>query len=96
MTLDVTLVIAIIGCLLAVSAWIDSRRKAAMKEGEQKQTVSQLRADLDKARERVAILEDRLREADGDVREIKADIKHLISTVDRMSEKLDRHLEDGK
>jgi predicted nucleic acid-binding Zn-ribbon protein len=96
MTLDLTMAIAIIGCLLAVSAWIDSRRKAAMKEGEQKGTVARLREDLLGAERKIAALEERLRDSDGDVREIKSDVKHLIATLDRMADKLDKHLEEGK
>ena len=67
-----------------------------MAEGAQKQTLAQVRLDLERAREKIADLEVRLREADGNLREIMSDIKHLISAVDKMSEKLDKHIGERK
>lgn len=93
MTIDVTLGLAILAGLIGAAGWLDSRRKAAMKDGEQKKAIDQLEADLNRAHEKLRSLEERVRTTEGDGREMKADMKHILDSIERMEKKLDRHME---
>ena len=90
--IDVSLGIAILGSILAVLAWVDSRRKAAVSEGKHVQTVDQLKEDLNRCHEKLRNLGDRLNTSDVNVGEIKADIRHILDAITRVEGKLDGHI----
>ncbi len=74
MVVDLTLAIAIIGCLLGVLAWFDSRRKAAVLEGKHLQELQDMQKRINSLEAEVKSVRACYADTDGDIREIKNDI----------------------
>jgi predicted RNase H-like nuclease (RuvC/YqgF family) len=94
--MSLTLLIAIISglaSLAAIATFLGNRRRAAMDEGKRQQIVEQIRQNLDRARERIREIENKLSTTEGDMRELKADVKHVLDAIERLEGKLDRHIE---
>ncbi len=77
MVIDVTLAIAIVGCLLAMLAWFDSRRKAAMAEGKHLQEIIDMQKKVASLEGEVKSVQECYASTDGDIREIKNDISWI-------------------
>ena len=73
----------------------NQKTREDMERGRNEQIIKDIQADLDRAHVKIRDLDERIRGSDGDLREIKTDVKHLLDAVDRVAVKLDRHLEAG-
>jgi predicted nucleic acid-binding Zn-ribbon protein len=93
-----TLIIAIasgLASLAAIATFLGNRRRAAMEEGKRQQIMEQMRQDLEHAREKIRDIEGKFSVADGDMRELKTDVKHILNAIERLEGKLDGHLGVG-
>lgn len=94
--MTLTLVIAGISALASLTAivtFLGNRRKLAMEEGARQQIIKQIRCDLDRAYTKIHDSEGKFSEAAGDMRELKTDVKHILTAIVALGEKLDRHVE---
>jgi len=85
---DISLLIAIIGCALALLAFFDGRRKLAMQEGKHIETVEQLRGRVGTAETKVEALTACYQTTDADIREIKTDITWIKGALEEIKGKL--------
>jgi predicted nucleic acid-binding Zn-ribbon protein len=92
MTLDITMAVAILGAVLAILAWLDSKRRAAMAEGKHVKEVEQLQVDLTRCHEKLRSLESRVNSSDVNVGEMRADLRHILDAIGRIEGKLDGHI----
>ena len=77
MVIDLTLAIAIVGCLLGVLAWFDGRRKVAVAEGKHLQEISEMQKKIAALEGEVRAVQECYANTDGDIREIKNDISWI-------------------
>jgi recombinational DNA repair protein RecR len=94
--INVALLVAIIGCLIAIAGYVDSRRKAAILEGKQQQLIDQLRADLARAFEKIHTLERCTQTSEQNNREILTDIRWIRESIGEIKERLASMESDGK
>lgn len=95
MSIDLQTLVSL-GSLLGVSIAvyrIYKMKEAAMKaEGIQQQRQTTLESDLLLAKAKITDLEARLRTTDCGVASIQTDIKHIVSALSRIEQKLDTHI----
>jgi hypothetical protein len=94
--LDLPMAIAVIGCLLAVSAFIDQRRKSAMMEGRHLAEVKALEDRVVAAETSVKSLQACYQTTESDIREIKTDLSWIKQALTELKESLARVGDDGK
>jgi hypothetical protein len=83
-SIDLTLAIAVIGCLIGITSFIDGRRKAAIVEGTHLEEIRQLRERVTQAEGEVKGLSACYQTTTADIREIKTDITWIKATLQRM------------
>ena len=88
--IDVNLLIAIIGCVLAVVAFVSGQRKAAIMEGKHLATVAQLEKRQGELEAKVVALSTCYQNTDADIREIKTDIEWIREALKEIKEKVAR------
>ena len=86
-------ILAILGSLLNFWKFGTAVKERALAEGKHLETIDQLRRDLDRAYEKIRTLECDTGKVEGDIIEIKNDIKHMLKAVERMEVKLDGHID---
>jgi hypothetical protein len=92
---DLALIVAVtalIGNVLSFIRFGSFARDKAIEEGRRHETMEQLRRDLVAAHDKIRILEKGHGEMEGDIIEIKSDLKHIIKAIERLEKKLDEHL----
>jgi len=77
--------------VIAIYKFAESKRERAMQEGRRQQEIEQLRKDLTNAHDKIRDLEKETRCFDLDLTEVKSDVKHILSVL----EKIERKLENG-
>lgn len=83
-----TVVAILVGLSALVTFWT-TRRRAVLEEGKKAQEVEQLKRDLDRAHEKIRQIEIKLTSAEGDMRELKTDVKHILAAINRLEQKID-------
>jgi hypothetical protein len=86
------------GIIAALFAWIpvarfvgDMRRDMRthdIAEGERRQVLSTMRHDIDEAHHRIGYLDTRVDDIQSIIVEMRTDMKHLVSTVDKIAQKV--------
>lgn len=87
-------VLAIAGNILSFIRFGSMAKEKAVAEGKHLETIDQLRRDLDRAYEKIRTLETAKGETEGDIIEIKNDLKHIIKAIERLEKKLDGHIDN--
>lgn len=75
--------------LIAIYGFYNQRRAYAMEQGKKQADITQLRRDLDHAFEKIHSLEESGRCTDIDLAELRTDMKHVISSLERIEKKLE-------
>lgn len=97
--MSVALAVAIasgLASLMAIFTFLGNRRKAIMEEGKRQQIVEHIRADLGLAHDKIRDIELKIYSTEGDMRELKNDVKHILNALERLEGKLDSHIEREK
>lgn len=89
-------VLAIAGHVLSFLRFGSLAKERAVAEGKHLETIDQLRRDLDRAYEKIRMLEGTTNTTEGDIIEIKNDLKHIIKAIERMEKKFDSHIDGHK
>jgi hypothetical protein len=79
--IDLSLAIAVIGCILAIIAFFNGQRKAAIMEGKHQEVVAQLAKRQVELEAKVLVLVTCYQNTDADIREIKTDIEWIRETL---------------
>jgi hypothetical protein len=90
-----TLVSLIVGCT-AIYNFSLARRQAAMAEGKRMQEQDQIRRDLDRAYEKIRVLETGGQTTALELVEIKTTLKYIRESIERMESKLNHHCDGGE
>ena len=85
-SIDLTMAIAVIGCLIGITSFLDGRRKAAIVEGKHLEEIRQLRERVMQTEAEVKGLSACYQTTTSDIREIKTDITWIKETLQRMVE----------
>lgn len=92
---NIASVTAFLVSVTAIVAFLVSRKKAAIEEGKQLKEVEQLRADLDRAHEKIRDLTIKVHAGDVSLASIGTDVKNLLEATKRIEAKLDGHIVAG-
>ena len=76
--------------ILAISKFYADRRDRAVEEGKMQGEIAQLRRDIDAAYSKMREMETAARCADVDIASIQSDIKHILSALVRIENKLEQ------
>lgn len=82
-------VVAIFGAGLSLWKLMKAQRGATVEEGKRMREQEQLQRDLAEAKAKIAELERRSQTADTDMAVIKSDVKHILTSLSKIEEKLD-------
>lgn len=88
----VGLVGGLIGCLaglVAILAYGQNKKDAAMAEGRRRAEIEQLRKDIEAVECRVDRIEDKMGASDVDLAEIKTDLRHVLADIAKLFDKID-------
>lgn len=96
MPIDLTMTIAIIGCLLAIVAFFDQRRKAAMAEGRHQAEVKELEKRVIATESAVKTLQGRYQTTEADIREIKTDLIWIKQALTEIKDSLRQATDVGR
>jgi hypothetical protein len=88
--IDVSLAIGIIGCVLAIVAFANSQRKAAIMEGKHLESVQQLEKRQAELEALVKSLSTCYQTTDADIREIKTDLFWIKEALRDIKESLSK------
>ena len=83
-------IISIVVGLIAIIGFFNTRKAAAVAEGKRQQELAQLEKDVTAAHDRIRQLEEAGRCTEGDIRELKTDVKHIIDSLARIEAGLNR------
>ncbi len=83
------LIVTFAGFILAASKYTSDRQKDAMEAGKRQQIVAQLQIDLVSLRQKLAEVEKQVHDGDGDMREVRADLKHIIEAIGEIKKRMD-------
>lgn len=90
MTLHVAIaILSALASITVVVTFFGTRRAAAVADGKRQEQFDQVRRELDRAMEKIHILETRMSDGDLSVAEIKTDIKHVLFALARLEKKID-------
>jgi hypothetical protein len=81
---DLSFVVALIGCTIAVASFFRAGRKAAVSEGKQQAEVDKLRDGQVRMGAEIADLQKCSHTTDADIREIKTDLKWIRRTLEQL------------
>ena len=82
--------ISLIVGLIAVYKFYDDKRNRAIEEGQMRQTVAQLRKDIDAAYIKIHDIEKNASCAEIDLAEVRRDVKHILDALARIETKLSK------
>ena len=85
MTIDITIAIAIVGCLLGIIAFADGRRKMAIMEGRYQEAQAQMERRVTEADAVLSGLRSCYQSTDADIREIKTNIEWIKKGMDALT-----------
>jgi hypothetical protein len=92
-------IVTLLGALAALLVIFQTQRKTTMKTAEREglhlATITELRRDLTACIERVASVERDARTTEGSVIELKTDVRHILDSLTRIEEKLDRRTRES-
>jgi septal ring factor EnvC (AmiA/AmiB activator) len=94
--IDLTMAVAIIGCILAIVAFFDQRRKAAMAEGRHMAEVKELEKRLGSTEGSVKMLQGCYQTTEADIREIKTDIIWIKRALTEIKDSLNQASDVGR
>lgn len=86
----IPIIIAGIGCLLAIIGWADSRRKVAIAEGHYQERISRMQIDIDRLYEKHSLLENNFHTAENATAEMKNDIKWIKDAITRIEHNMEK------
>ena len=97
-------IIGAIGLLSAMSAWVPLVRffreahadikERARQEGRQDQLITKMALDIDSAHIQIRDIYARLEKNQGQITEMRADLKHIVKAVDGICNRLDNGCKD--
>jgi len=91
MSIDFALLIALVGAVgsaVAIIRGLHDRRLYVMAQGAKEERLLRLRDDLDRAHEKIRVLESCRHEADIDMEAMKKDIEYIKASVDEIKNML--------
>jgi len=94
--IDLTMAVAIIGCILAIVAFFDQRRKAAMAEGRHMAEVKELEKRLGSTESTVKMLQGCYQTTEADIREIKTDLTWIKKALTEIKDSLNQASDVGR
>jgi len=83
-------ILSIIVGVIAIVGFFNTRKAAAVAEGKRQQELEQLERDVKAAHEKIRELEAAGKCTDGDIRELKTDMKHVLDALSRIEERLQK------
>lgn len=89
-------VVAVVVGLSTLYSFGVSRRKAAMEEGKKDERFQQMAKDLERAFDKIRTLESANHVSDKSLGEIKIMLANIKESLDKLSEKFDRHCEGSE
>ena len=81
---DLLPIISILVGVSAIIGFFSNRKAAAVLEGKRQKELEQLEKDVMAAHEKIRQLEEAGKCTDGDIRELKTDMKHVIAALERI------------
>lgn len=91
--MDTALILSVISGLVSLTAlanFYSARRAAIMAQGAKDEKLQRMRDDLDRAHEKIRILEGFQHGSDLEMRDIKKDIEYIKKSVDEIKSMLAR------
>lgn len=83
------MVVTVLGFIIAASKYTSDRQKDAVETGKRQQIVAQLQIDLVSLSKKLAEVEKQVHDGDGDMREVRADLKHIIEAIGEIKKRMD-------
>jgi hypothetical protein len=75
--------------LIAIYGFYNQRRQTAMDQGKKQADILQLRKDIDHAFDKIQVLEKSGACTDKDLAELRTDMKHVLTALERIERKLE-------
>lgn len=82
--IDISVLVAILACVISVASFIQAGRKVAMAEGKHLQEVTDLKAKVAALEAEIKTTQECYQSQDGDIREIRADITWIKQALEEI------------
>ena len=96
-TINLSLVLSLLGLItgiIAILTFAGTRKKVAIEEGKHLALVDELRKDLNHAYDKIRKLEEESRGNDKILIAMQTDIKHILASIEKLSEAISRRTGD--